>query len=296
MRWHKQRLTMTLQDGRTLAWYEFGSPHGAPCIYTTGTPASGWGGSYFDEPAKRAGVRWISVDKPGYGGSDYQPRRRLLDWSNDISQLADHLKLDQFSVAGQSGGGPHALALCYALANRVSKCVILAGMEPVDDGSLIESMKPGNRLLFRIARHAPFLLWPLFASQKPAMMKLVDPECDWEALKNKLPDLPPSDLVAWERKDLREIMYASQIDAFSQGLGGAIQDLLVCVRPWGFQLSEIRVPVEMWHGVEDRNVPIAIARKAAGQISSCTLHEIPSAGHLLTPECLEEAIAALGLA
>lgn len=293
MPWHEQRKSMTLRDGRALAWYEFGNPAGIPCIYTTGTPGSGWGGAFFEEAAKRANVRWISVDKPGYGGSDHQPHRRLLDWPSDISQLADHLKLDRFSVAGQSGGGPHALALAYALPDRIQKAAILAGMGPVDDPSLLEGMKRGNLILFRAARYFPILLWPLMALLKPGMMKMADPDRDWDDLKRSLAHLPLSDLAALKQKEIRAIVFAAQQDAFRNGVGGAVQDLLVCIRPWGFDLSDIQVPVDIWHGVHDQNIPIAIARKVAKKIPQGTLHEVPFAGHLLAPSSFDQMMAAL---
>src|SRR6478672_10796406 len=107
--------SLRLADSRQLAWYEYGDAAGSPCIYTTGTPASGLAGGTYDKAAAEAGVRWISVDKPGYGHSDLQPGRTLLDWPADVRALADHLGLERFAVAGESGGGPFALALAYAL-------------------------------------------------------------------------------------------------------------------------------------------------------------------------------------
>src|SRR3954469_14679970 len=96
--------TMRLADGRQLAWYEYGDAAGLPCVYTTGTPASGLAGSTYDKAAAEAGVRWISVDKPGYGHSDLQRGRTLLDWPADVRALADQLGLQRFAVAGESGG------------------------------------------------------------------------------------------------------------------------------------------------------------------------------------------------
>jgi pimeloyl-ACP methyl ester carboxylesterase len=68
---------LTLPDGRRLRWNEFGDPDGLPVIYTAGTPVSGLGGRARDEAARAAGLRWISPDKPGCGGPDYQRKRSL---------------------------------------------------------------------------------------------------------------------------------------------------------------------------------------------------------------------------
>jgi pimeloyl-ACP methyl ester carboxylesterase len=80
---------ITLSDGRHLGWHEFGDPGGPPVIFTAGTPVSGLGGAPYDEPARAAGLRWISPDKPGYGRSGYHRGRSLLSWADD---LAAHLK------------------------------------------------------------------------------------------------------------------------------------------------------------------------------------------------------------
>lgn len=91
---------ITLADGRRLRWHEFGDPAGAPVIYTAGTPVSGLGGAAYDEAARAAGLRWVSPDKPGYGGSDYQRQRSVSGWAGDLTALAGHLGLDRFALAG----------------------------------------------------------------------------------------------------------------------------------------------------------------------------------------------------
>lgn len=118
---------MTLPDGRRLSWHEFGDPDGSPVIYTAGTPVSGLGGGSYDETARAAGLRWISPDKPGYGGSDYQRQRSLTSWADDLAALAGHLGLDRFALAGESGGGPFTLAAALRLAGRVSVAALIAG-------------------------------------------------------------------------------------------------------------------------------------------------------------------------
>lgn len=90
--------TMNLPDGRRLVWREFRDSGGSPCIYTTGTPASSLAGALHHQAARAAGVRWISLDKPGCGGSDFQPGRRLLDWPGDVSALAAKVGLGRFGA------------------------------------------------------------------------------------------------------------------------------------------------------------------------------------------------------
>src|ERR1700733_11255961 len=82
---------ITPPDGRWLRWHEFGDPGGSPVIYTAGTPVSGLGGRFYDEAALAAGLRWISPDKPGYGGSDYQRKRTVAGWADHLAALAGPL-------------------------------------------------------------------------------------------------------------------------------------------------------------------------------------------------------------
>lgn len=121
---------ITLPDGRRVNWHEFGNPDGSPVIYTAGTPVSGLGGGTYDETARAADLRWISPDKPGYGGSDYQRKRSLTSWADDLAALAGHLGLDRFALAGESGGGPFTLAAARQLAGRVSVVALIAAVGP----------------------------------------------------------------------------------------------------------------------------------------------------------------------
>src|SRR5580765_7402671 len=94
-----------LRDGRTLAYAEYGSPLGLPIIHCHGTPSSRVEGelTFNGAIAAELGVRIIVPDRPGMGRSDFQPARRIVDWPNDVLELAAALKFDTFAVLGSSG-------------------------------------------------------------------------------------------------------------------------------------------------------------------------------------------------
>src|SRR5438477_9457290 len=88
-----------LRDGRQLAYREYGRHDGRPLLFFHGTP-----GSRFPQWSDEGAFRIIVPDRPGMGLSDFQADRRLVDWPDDVAQLTDHLGIDDFSVAGVSGG------------------------------------------------------------------------------------------------------------------------------------------------------------------------------------------------
>src|SRR6266487_2257498 len=148
---------MTLAVGRRLSWHEFGDPDGSPVIYTAGTPVSGLGGGSYNETARAAGLRWISPDKPGYGGSDYQPKRSLTRWGDDLAALAGHLGLDRFALAGESGGGPFTLAAAHRLADRVSVVALIASAGGLRSRAERAGQQARIRFYSWLARNAPAL-------------------------------------------------------------------------------------------------------------------------------------------
>src|SRR4029077_16193734 len=92
-------------------------------------------------------------DRPGLGLSSYRPDRTILNWADDVAELADALGLDKFLVAGVSGGGPHSLATAYALPDRVTKAGVISGAAPMDSPEAIAAMHKGNRTAFKLARN-----------------------------------------------------------------------------------------------------------------------------------------------
>lgn len=135
---------ITLADGRRLRWHDFGDPDGSPVLYTAGTPVSGLGGGAYDEAARAAGLRWVSPDKPGYGGSDYQRERSVISWGDDLAALAGHLGLDHFALAGESGGAPFTLAAAQQLADRVSVVALIAAGGPAGTSELARRRATGS--------------------------------------------------------------------------------------------------------------------------------------------------------
>jgi len=233
-------------------------------------------GHLYDEAARAQGVRWISVDKPGYGQSSYDPHRSLARYSDDVRFLMDHLGLERAAVVGESGGGPHVYALAHALPERVTVAISVSGLGPADEAWAREGMTAVNRYMLTAAVKAPWLLRgsmalmsrTVFARQRllTAMLSVQMPPCD-RAVMHAHPEL-------------MDAIFAGSAGGFQQGSRAAAQEFAMFARPWHFSLEDIQVPVEIWHGTEDVNVPVAIAHEASRRVPRCRAHIVEGAGHL----------------
>jgi pimeloyl-ACP methyl ester carboxylesterase len=228
-----------------------------------------------DTATAQGNVRLIAVDRPGMGLSDFQPKRRIVDWPRDVSELADQLGIDRFAVVGPSGGGPYAAVCARVLPDRVTSAVLLAGSGPPRAPDAMKGMSPQNRVLFSIARWAP----PL---GDLVMWALARTAADRDRLMSQIirSSSPADRRVLDERPEVVEALYDSLVEAFRQGSRGARRELRLYGRRWGFRLDKITVPVILWQGEKDGNVPPSMGRYQAETIPGCRATFLPDDGHI----------------
>ena len=102
----KISLIIKLKDGRNLGYADLGDPKGTPLFHFHGYPGSRLEATLVADLIKGKGIRFIAVDRPGMGLSDFKKKRTILDWPDDVVELAEALGYDKFAVQGISGGGP----------------------------------------------------------------------------------------------------------------------------------------------------------------------------------------------
>jgi pimeloyl-ACP methyl ester carboxylesterase len=281
-------LACLLKDGRTLAYAEYGVTDGTPVFFFHGMPGS----RFFrppDEITARLRVRLICMDRPGYGASTFQLGRHILDWPVDIAQLADHLGIDKFAVAGHSGGGPYVAACAYAIPDRLTAAAILSGAGPIDSSDGTLGMSAANKFGIRVGRFIPWPLWQALIwmfYQRRAM----DPAADMDRGDGIR---PPADDEQIHKPDVREACLLSEVEAFRPGLRGLAWDARLLTRHWGFPLEDIRIPVHLWHGTEDDQVPISMAHYIAGKIPGCKITICENEAHLALFPHWEEILTQL---
>ena len=80
-----------------------------------------------------------------------------------------------------------------------------------------------------------------------------------------------------------EAVFESQRRAWRGSVEGVIADAQVYARPWGFPLEEVRGPVRLWHGKEDRAFPVRLAEEIADRLPDCKARYVASEGHYSLP-------------
>jgi pimeloyl-ACP methyl ester carboxylesterase len=266
-----------LRDGRNLGYAEYGDPQGRPVLHFHGTPSSRFEGSRpgVDEIVTRLGARVILPERPGFGLSDYRPKRSILDWPDDVIELADALNLDRFAVMGLSGGGPYVAACAFKIPGRLSAAGIVSGLGPLDAPGALDGMAKSDRQLFDLARRFPWLLRPLAWYMTRGMRKEPD-----KAIELLLADLPKPDKAAMAQPDVKEMLVKMAVGGLEQGMRGAAWEYVLFTRPWGFRLEDIPIPVHLWHGEMDAACPINMGRHVATSIPDCRAKFYPQEGHL----------------
>jgi pimeloyl-ACP methyl ester carboxylesterase len=264
-------------NGRVLSIVEAGDPSGPAVVACHGTPGSRllWRGSVEDAEAR--GMRLIGYDRPGYGESDPQPGRRAADAAADVAAIADALEIDRLAVEGGSGGGPHTLACAALLPDRVVAAASLAGVAPYAAEGLdwLEGMGQDNIDEFAAVLGGREELEPVLRRLAESLLA-AEPGEIVEALRSLM---SPQDAAVCTG-EFAEYIKAATDEGIHRRLDGWIDDDFAFVGPWGFELADIRVPVQLWHGSEDRFVPIAHGRWLAERIPGVDACLLEGEGHL----------------
>jgi pimeloyl-ACP methyl ester carboxylesterase len=267
---------------RALAFEEWGAPGGYPVFLLHGTPGSRHGPRPRASVLYRLDIRLICYDRPGYGQSAQHPGRSVADAALDVLAIADELGLDAFSVAGRSGGGPHALACAASekLQTRLRSAAVLVPLAPADADGLdwYDGMNSSNTEGYTAVSDQTAWNTVVEILTEQAVHIRDDPEYLLQFLQTELTE-PDRRVV--EDFGIRRLLTDTYREAVSGGAAGWIDDMLAFRKPWGFQLNAIQIPTLLWHGQDDVFSPASHTRWLAGQIPAkyCTVEMQPGAAH-----------------
>jgi pimeloyl-ACP methyl ester carboxylesterase len=255
---------LELGDGRTLHVYDTGDAYGRLAVFWHhGTPNIGMPPEPLFAVAEDLGIRWVSYDRPGYGGSTPDPGRNLASAAAGVSAVADRLGIDRFALMGHSGGGSHALACGALLEERVVGMVSVAGLAPY-----------GAEGLDFFAGMAPSGVASLGAAAEGRVAKerfqASDAEYD--------PEFTAADHAALEGE---WSWFADVVGpAVEGGPDGLIDDDLAYVSPWGADPTGAKAPILLLHGGRDRVVPSSHGEWLARHCPSAELRLYADDGHI----------------
>lgn len=272
--------TLTLSEGRQLAYDDHGDPSQPAVIYMHGAPAcrTPWDGLV--DRAKAAGVRLILPDRPGCGRSTHDSGRRIVDWPADVRSLADHLGLERYAVVGESGGGPYALACAADADPRLGHTVVIAGVGPLDSPERIAQLNDINRGVFEVAAQGVDAVRPLVEAMVNPPSSAAQQGNEGDSFAALAALFPPEDIAAIEEHPDLMAQLSDLSEAAVQGTEGLAYDLWLFTQPWGFDLGAIPGSVDFYTGDHDRNVPLQQTIDQAAAVPRSTLTVWPSAGHL----------------
>jgi len=270
--------TIQLRGGRALAYMEVGKSDGSPIFHFHGNGTSRLEVLTVQSVAEKVGVRLIGLDRPSIGRSDAKAGYRLLDWPDDVVEVAEGLGIERFAVEGLSGGGPYALACAYKIPQWLTGCSLIA---PATGPFIREAGPLGLRAAVWMLVHFPWLVQALvrlstrlMGSDEASIEKtLVRSGARLGAADHKLLGVP----------EIRKAFARAIAESYRQGTDANTKDGMVFSGPWGFRVEEIMFEkIFLWQGEQDRVMPVAAARLLAQALPHCTATFYPDEGHLST--------------
>ncbi|MEF8834338.1 MAG: alpha/beta hydrolase [Halofilum sp. (in: g-proteobacteria)] len=270
--------SITLGDGRTLAWVAFGPVDGRPVLYCHGFPSTGREAAFVEEAAHATGARVVAPDRPGYGGSDRATGRTLTGWVDDAEALLDHLGIDTAPVIGFSGGGPYALACAARRPERFPRVATLGALDWLAEPHTEAGMSAVSRLSIRLARRLPPAHAAIF--HLLAILIRIAPQTLFGLLSA---GHCPADRAIFSDPHVRSKWTRALHDSVMQGARGAIDELRLYVAERPFPLTDIQAPVDLWHGLDDTVVPPVHGERITNALPHCEARFLTGEGHFSTP-------------
>lgn len=267
-------LRVRLADGTDVGYVDVGDPEGAAVLHLHGTPSSRIEAAApaLRRAAESLGIRLLAPDRPGIGLTPFR-RFSIAAYPRLLGAFADALELERFAVTAFSGGGKYACACAWCLADRVSRVVLASSTCPFDAPGAKATWSKEDRQGYVLADRAPWLLRLYFAKLRSGIRR------DPTAVLSLFPELAPADRELLASDDFRHTLRRVLTEAFRQGTRGPARDFTLEARPWGVPLDEIRVPVELWHGEDDRVVAAEQSRILGRLLPLAVSHFVGGEGH-----------------
>ncbi|MEP9362084.1 alpha/beta fold hydrolase [Nocardioides sp. CN2-186] len=283
--------TIALPDGRRLEILTGGDPDGFGLLYHGGSPSAAADYPLIDDTARSLGLRLVTYSRPGYG--DSTPRPAAGRYADDVEEsvaILDHLGIGEFVTLGWSGGGPRALACAALLPGRCRAAVSLAGVAPYAAEGLdwFAGMAEENHEEYHAAEQGRDV-YQAYLEENFLPILSASPDELAEAMGGLV---TPVDQAAMD-PGFSAWMSRTFNRAGAQGVVGVRDDGIAAVSPWGFDVTDITVPVAIWQGRADAMVPYEHGVWLAEHVPGAQAHLFDDEGHLSLVHRLDEILADL---
>jgi pimeloyl-ACP methyl ester carboxylesterase len=268
---------VAVPDGRELCVESSGDPSGTAVLVLEGTPNSRHLSAKAVADAERRGIHLLSYDRPGYGRSTPRPGGSVADCVDDVGAIAEWFGIERLAVWGISGGGPFTLACAALLPDLVTRAASLASLAPYDapDLDYFAGMGQLNVDELRLILDDRSAARERMADEREEALAMTPEQLmdSWSSLLSEV------DLAAADGDEAVEITNSVK-DGLAPGIQGWWDETLALIDPWGFAVEDIQIPVQVWHGVEDRFVPFQHGEWLASHIPEAEAHLSEDDGHI----------------
>ena len=247
--------SLKLSDGRSIEYIDNGVSSKSALILHHGTPTSMTVWNTWLAAAAEEGVRAIAFTRPGYAGSDRKVDHRIIDSNDDLDQILNQLEIENFVSIGWSGGGPYALA--SGLLKRCTGVQLIASVSPYDAEDF-DWFQDQTAEMVEEAKVSAKSLEDCLAFKEGYYTDLRDMTAEQLLVEYEKRSSFKTFEAAY--REFSKDLCFSMHDALRDGALGYAEDEFAFLRNWGFECTDIRVPVVIWQGLDDKSVSPHMAK------------------------------------
>ena len=258
--------SVMISSRQFLCYREYGDSNGTPLIVLHNNYSSRFNiPPQGDDVAKRAGVRVIIPDRPGYGkssmSSDYPEQ-----WSEQLAMFADKLDLTEFQLVANSLSVRHALQFCLQYPDRVSHLKLTSPLLHTSDQDkdyFGESFKVATMMFERSENTATeiFKIWHAsMASQ-----------LDHNIRKNLQTTISSKETWLVDDSNFIDTLKINFAESSAQDGIGSASDFRYCFKKSTLAMSELSVPTTVWIGTEDSFISVAGVERVFANAPNATI-------------------------
>lgn len=273
-----------LSDGRKMGYAEYGDPQGKPVVLCHSPYGCRYEKPLVDDALYEHKIRLIVPDRPGTGLSDPKVFAGYTGWISDLKQLQNHLKIQQFGIAGYCTGSLFALAAAWSLPAHINNVTIITPTAPITTLAGLKDLDPANRMCIGLAQQLPSVATYIYHTVYKGAAKNPDKFTN---------DVVPGDereKQEFAREDIRLIVKSCLPELIKYGINGLPQEIRYYVKPMEFTLSDIKQPVTFWRGALDAHIGIANAMELMSSIPHAKINIVPNHGYLILYTYWEEIV------